>query len=281
MPAAATTPDPDLGKEEFAWFRKVLHQETGICLQPEKADLVRARLYGRVQALGMASYKAYLQALTAPGGEAQAERARAFELMTTNETSFFREERHFEFLRDVAVGLNLRGQAVRVWSAACSTGEEPYSIAMTLAEAIGLHDGKFEVLATDLSDRVLAQAQAGQYALERARGLSHARLSQHCLRGVRTKEGNFLIRREIRERVTFRQLNLSRELAGVGEFDVIFLRNVLIYFDLTTRQQVSMRLGARLREGGYLITGHSETLDERWGFTLCMPTVYQRARGAN
>jgi chemotaxis protein methyltransferase CheR len=150
-------------------------------------------------------------------------------------------------------------RAFRAWSAACSSGEEPYSIAMTLAGALG--EAPWEVLATDLSSRVLARAAAGHYGMGRAKSIPRDCLRAHCLKGVGAQEGTFMIAPQLRSRVTFTQLNLSRALPPLGEFDVIFLRNVMIYFDMATKKEVVGRILACLRPEGHLLIGHSESLN--------------------
>src|SRR6185369_8779910 len=182
----------------------------------------------------------------------------AVDLLTTNETHFFREPRHFDFLRDRILSQHLPSRPFRVWSAACSSGEEPYSIGMTLASALG--DNPWEVLASDLSSRVLERARSGHYPMARARTIPQDSLVAHCLKGTGRHDGTFLVAPHVASRIRFSQINLNAPLPGTGEFDVIFLRNVMIYFDAQTKQQVMGRVIERLCAGGHLMIGHSESL---------------------
>jgi chemotaxis methyl-accepting protein methylase len=167
--------------------------------------------------------------------------------------------KHFDFLRQQVLPALGRGRPVRLWSAACSSGEEPYSLAMTLAESLGA--GPWELVASDISSRVLAQAGRGQYPLSRAEHIDTRLLHKYCLKGVGEQEGSFLVERRLRQRIRFMQINLNQRLPEIGDFDVIFLRNVMIYFDLDTKRQVVERILPRLRPGGYFIVSHSESLN--------------------
>ncbi|OBS09872.1 CheR family methyltransferase [Acidihalobacter prosperus] len=265
-----------LGDREFQAIREFIYRRAGIHLSTAKRALVAGRLEKRLRELGCAGYREYLALLDGdprPGSEAQ----RAIDLLTTNETYFFREQKHFDYLVEhVLPTLTRAPQGLRIWSAACSSGEEPYSIAMTLAEHAGARP--WSVLATDLSQRVLERARAGIYPLDRAERIPRSYLRAYCLRGTGSKEGLFAVARKLRERVEFRTLNLNAELPeGLGLFDVIFLRNVMIYFDLPTKQALIARLIARLRPGGYLFVGHSESLN---GVTSELiveaPSIYRR-----
>jgi chemotaxis protein methyltransferase CheR len=209
----------------------------------------------RLRHFGLESYRAYFARLQ----QDAAERQMAVDLLTTNETYFFREPKHFEFLQTVILPA-LRGQVgLRVWSAACSTGAEPYSIAMLLADQMG--GRRWEVLASDLSSRVLNQARLGRYEMEDAQDIPRSMLHKYCLKGIGSQEGSFIIRPELRRQVEFRQVNLNADLPDIGMFDVIFLRNVMIYFDLETKRRVVQRILPLLRPGGYLFLSHSENLN--------------------
>lgn len=246
-----------LSDAEFDDFQKLLFRIAGITLSSAKKALVVGRLQKRLQHHGLPTFGTYYELLSRP--EHRAELQIAVDLLTTNETSFFREPKHFAFLRDNVLRVVPRGRGIRVWSAASSSGEEPYSIAMTLAD--NLSEAPWEVLGSDLSTRVLARARSGHYALERSEQIPPALLKKYCLKGVGASAGTFLIDRLVRQRVTFRQINLNAPLPDVGIFDVIFLRNVMIYFDLNTKQQVVARLLEKLRPGGYFFVGHSESLN--------------------
>nr|WP_189455898.1 protein-glutamate O-methyltransferase CheR [Lysobacter bugurensis] len=261
---------PVITAHEFEGLRRWLHANAGISLTPAKQPLVTSRLAKRLRELGLSTYTEYLRRL----GSDRAERQAALDLLTTNETYFFREPRHFEYLRSVLP--TLTQSPVRVWSAACSTGEEPYSIAMLLSDALPNHR-QWEVLGTDISSRVLDAARSGHYRLERARNLPPAMLSKHCLKGTGPQAGTMLVRRELRARVRFEPINLNETLPDFGQFDVIFLRNVMIYFDDATKRDVIARLVPALRPGGHFLIGHSESLN---GLTSSLravaPSIYRR-----
>jgi chemotaxis protein methyltransferase CheR len=200
----------------------------------------------------------------------------AVDLLTTNETYFFREPKHFALLRDLAQDASDKNRALRVWSAASSSGEEPYSIAMVLADVMG-EDAPWEVLGTDISTRVLASARRGHYPMERAAQMPQNYLKRFCLKGQGSEAGTLLIERNLRQRVQFQHLNLNAPLPKIGQFDVIFLRNVMIYFSLETKRQVVARLLAQLRPGGHFLIGHSETLNDiNDSLTAVAPSIYRK-----
>ena len=264
---------PVLSDKEFGLLRDWVFTRAGISMSDAKKQLVMGRLQKRVLHHGLPSYGDYHRMISS--GQAREESQIALDLLTTNETYFFREPKHFDFLNARALPERLPGTKFRVWSAACSSGEEPWSIAMSLAEK--LHDGTWEIFASDLSTRVLAQAAAGHYAMERAEHIPRPLLSKYCLRGVGSQEGTFRIGQDLRRRVSFQQINLNEKLPDVGQFDLIFLRNVLIYFNAETKAEVVRRLCAHLRPGGYFFCGHSESLH---GMNLPLapvqPAIYQR-----
>jgi chemotaxis protein methyltransferase CheR len=258
---------------EFQKFQQLLHNLVGIHLPETKKCLLCGRLSKRLREREMGSFGEYYDLLT--GGHDPGELQVALNLLTTNETYFFRESQHFELLRQRILKNVNPARVFRVWSAACSTGEEPYTIAMTLAEELGMSG--WEVLGSDISTRVLEQAQMAHYPIERTKDIPRQCLTRYCLRGVGEQDGTFIIDRELRSKVHFRQINLNNTLPNVGEFDVIFLRNVMIYFDMEKKRQVVSRLMTKLRPGGRLIVGHSESLN---GITDALvqeaPTVYAK-----
>lgn len=241
----------------FQAIRTWIYQSAGINLSHQKKALVMGRLAPRLRHHGLVDYGEYFELLR--GAEHPAELQIAIDLLTTNETYFFREPKHFDFLREKIVAQHPAGRMFRVWSAASSTGEEPYSIAMTLAAT--LKEGPWEVMASDLSSRVLERARSGHYAMARAKTIPRPYLREYCLKGVGSQEGTFLIEPRIRNRVQFAQVNLVGALPRIGEFDVIFVRNVMIYFDPPTKRAVVERLLPYLGSGGYLIVGHSESMN--------------------
>ncbi|MBI5255559.1 MAG: protein-glutamate O-methyltransferase CheR [Burkholderiales bacterium] len=263
----------ELGDREFRQVQAFIHEAAGISLSANKKALVTGRLERRLRERRLTSYAQYLALLRAP--QEAAELQQAIDLLTTNETYFFREPRHFELLRALALDAGRAGRPLRVWSAACSSGEEPYSIAMVLADAQG--ELGWELLASDISTRMLARARAGHYPHTRTEGIPPAYRQRFCLRGTGPQAGTLLVQRALRERVRFAQENLVRALPGLGTFDVIFLRNVMIYFDSDTKREVVARLVTALNRGGHLLIGHSESLTGLHdGLRALAPSVYQR-----
>lgn len=247
-----------LTDQEFSRFQKFLNANTGIALSNAKRSLVSGRLEKRLRELSLENFSEYLRRIGDPAhsGEAQT----AIDLLTTNETYFFREAKHFELLREHALRAMMARGEVRVWSAACSSGEEPYSVAMVLADCLGTN-ANWSVLGTDISTRVLARAARGHYPLARIEHLPEQYLRRYCLRGVGKQTGTMLVDRSLRERVTFQQVNLSQQLPAMPKFDVIFLRNVMIYFGSDTKRAVVERLLPNLQRDGLFLVGHSESLN--------------------
>ncbi|HHQ4527990.1 TPA: CheR family methyltransferase [Aeromonas hydrophila] len=259
-----------LHDDEFAQFQRWIHQTAGIDLSPAKKALVASRLSKRLCHYELESYGDYFSLImNNRGTELQV----ALDLLTTNETYFFREPKHFEFLGNKVLAQRPKERAVRIWSAASSSGEEPYSLAMTLAD--NLNHGSWEVIASDISTRMLEQARAGQYPIERAHNIPQPFLMKYCLKGIGFQEGTFIIDRKLREKVQFHHINLNQELPDIGLFDVILIRNVMIYFNRETKAQVLQRLVPRLHKGGYLIVSHAESLNGLpHGLQLVSPSIY-------
>ena len=263
--------DITLSEPEFDRFRKFIHGVAGIHLSPAKKSMVVGRLGKRLKFHGLSSFGEYHRLLFSRKDEQQI----AVDLLTTNETHFFREPRHFDLLRKRLLPDHPRGQTFRAWSAACSSGEEVYTLTMVLAETLG--ESPWEVLGSDISSRVLAQAESGLYPMSRAEELSADYLKRYCLKGVGSMEGRFVVSSRLRARAHFAQINLTEPLPSTGVFDAIFLRNVMIYFQPETKRQVVERLLTRLRPGGWLFVGHSESLnglvDDLEGIA---PAVYRK-----
>lgn len=258
---------------EFSRFRQLIYQLAGISLSDAKRSLVSGRLVKRLRHYGMDNFSDYLKLLST--AEGRAELQTMVDLLTTNETYFFREQPHFDFLTGTILPALPPTAPLEIWSAACSTGEEVYTLCMVLAEQLGL-ERKWRVTGSDISTQVLATASSGHYPMSCTRGLPERYLKAWCLKGVRSAAGTFLIAPQLRERTRFMQLNLNTDLPDIGSFDVIFLRNVMIYFDLETKRRVVERIAAKLRPGGYLIVGHSESLHGFAGkLRLVRPTIYQ------
>jgi chemotaxis protein methyltransferase CheR len=263
--------DVVLKEKEFVQFRDLIYRIAGISMAPSKKPLVASRLAKRVRHYGLASYSEYFEMISAANG--QSELQMAVDLLTTNETHFFREPKHFDFLRQFILPKRKPGKTLRIWSAACSSGEEPYSIAMLLDEVLG--NAPWEIVASDLSMLVLEKARIGLYPMERMPEIPRHYLSNYCLKGTGTQEGTLLIERKLRDRVQFIQHNLTEAPPKLAEFDVIFLRNVMIYFDQETKRQVVSRLLSKLCPGGHFLVGHSETLNGiNEEVRLVQPAIY-------
>lgn len=265
-----------------------MHREAGIHLGPAKKALVFGRLAKRVRQLGLRSFGAYYRRITGPNAD-PAELTYMLDCICTNETHFFREPRHFHLLEQsicprwrAEADAHQRGRLVRVWSAACSTGEEPYTLAMVLARHLPPEEGwQIRILATDLSTKVLARAREAIWPLEKSKEIPDSYRKAYMLRGTGPQEGKMRAGPEIRALVEFQRMNLRHERYEVrGPFDLIFCRNVLIYFDQELKRKVIDRLLDRLAPDGHLFLGSAETLN---GLTdrvkTVQPAVY-RLQGA-
>jgi len=283
---------PHLSDQEFLLLRALIYREAGIHLTSAKKALVIARLSRRLRALGLRSFGAYHELVSGPEGSA--ERVQMLDAISTNETSFFRERKHFDFLerqllprwREEAAATR-RPRCVRAWSAGCSSGEEPYSLAMVLLKHLPPCEGwHIDILATDLSTRVLERARAGCWPIAKAEAIPGEYRRAFMLRGVREREGTMKVGPELRAVVRFAQLNLRADrYPAPRNCDLVFCRNVLIYFDQATRAHITSRLLEHLLPGGYLFLGHAETLHTIGANDLVtvMPTVFARrsADGGN
>jgi len=271
-----------LKKGEFRLFQSLIHREAGIFLAEAKTVLVEGRLARRLRELDL-DFGAYYRLVEAD----QRERVRMLDCICTNETHFFREPRQFEFLEDhVYPEWQSRAQAgqmsrrVRVWSAGCSTGEEPYSLAMSFLARFPPSSGwEIDILATDLSTRVLEAAKSAVWPMEKAREIPERYLKAFMLKGTGPQEGRARAGRAIRSVVRFQRLNLNSEpFLLAGRFDLILCRNVLIYFDAQSKARVLGRLLDRLDTQGYLLLGHSETVTGLSARTRSVgPTIYAHA----
>lgn len=261
-----------LRNEEFTQIQQLMHRVAGLHLHDSKEMFVSGRLIKRVLERQCSTFCEYIQLIQTDKSELQ----NAIDLLTTHETYFFREEQHFEFLQnEILPQLDTSRGPVRIWSAACSSGEEPYSIAMTLAERLG--ERPWEVVASDISTMVLQQAKSGHYKMAEVEELPKHLLHKYCLRGIGCQEGTVLVSPKIRDRVHFHRVNLNKPLPALGKFDVIFLRNVMIYFNMETKQELLKRLNASLKQEGYLFTSHSETLNGVFDeLSLVRPSIYRK-----
>lgn len=259
---------------EFELFQHLIYDHAGIFLAPGKKIMVASRLARRLQYYNLPTYGQYYQLVKS--SKYQHEFQVMVDILTTNETYFFREPQHFEFLSD-AVLKHWTGEHFKVWSAACSSGEEAYSLAIVLAEA--LRNRHWEVLGSDISSRVLDTARSGVYLLDRLENMDKKLLEKYCLRGVRSQEGYFGVDEKLKSRTHFEQINLVKPLSADLKhyFDVIFLRNVLIYFDQDTKKAVVERVLQTLKPGGYFFISHAENLHD---FTdhleLVKPSIFKK-----
>ncbi len=244
-----------LRPETFNRIRDYVYQHAGILIGAEKNSMVVSRLWRRLDALGLTDFEQYLDWVNSEHGKA--EQVHMLDQLTTNETYFFREPAHFNRLQHQILP-GLKKDKVRVWCGAASSGEEPYSLAMVLQDCLG--DAPWELLATDLSSKVLVQAKRGLYRMERLEQMPPNYLKRFCRRGVQQYDGMLMVEPQLRRRVQFVQHNLLEPLRDNDGFDVIFLRNVLIYFDQATKQRVIDNVVRQLRPGGWLITGHCDSL---------------------
>ena len=259
--------------EHFRVISERIYAFSGIKLPDAKREMVYARLARRLRTLGLASFDDYVRYLELEPAEWE----HCTNALTTNVTAFYREEHHFGILAAHAQATARAGEPFRVWSAGCSTGEEPYTIAMCLAEALG--PGRFEVLATDLDTQVLAHAREGVYPLASVLRLPEVRQKAYFLRGTGRHEGRARVRPEIAAHVQFDRVNLmDNEWPVEPGLDAIFCRNVMIYFDKPTQRRLVERFAALLRPTGLFFAGHAESLlDQGRCFRLRGQTVYERA----
>jgi len=258
---------------EFNSFRTFIYDQAGINLSDEKKTLVTSRLSKRLRHYSFTTFQEYFDLVIA--SQQNGERQTAIDLLTTNETYFFREPKHFEFLEKEVLLKLTNKKNFRVWSAASSTGEEAYSIAMLLDDILGFNP--WEIFASDISSRVLKKAQQGHYLQHRIDGIPKKYLKKYCLKGMGEQEGTLLIDKNLRQKVIFKSVNLKQPLGEVGCFDVIFLRNVLIYFDMETKKLIIKQLIEKLKPNGYLFIGHSESLKSiHDGLETIIPTVYKK-----
>ncbi len=261
MASAATSSDAvkrefDLSDRDFQQVRRLIYEHAGISLSPSKREMVYSRLSRRLRQKGMQSFEDYLKLLE----DGDAEEWEAFtNALTTNLTAFFREAHHFPILADHIAQSKGRRQML-LWCAAASTGEEPYSMAMTMADLFGSVSPPVKILATDVDTNVLAKAQQGIYSMERLEKMPGDKLKRYFLKGAGDQAGSARVRPELRDMITFRRLNLLDESWPVrGPFEAIFCRNVMIYFDKATQYQILRKFVPLLAHDGLLFAGHSES----------------------
>ena len=267
--------------QDFSRLRELVYQHTGIRMADNRRDLIYGRLSRRLRALGLHSFGAYCRLIEDGHGD----ELEAFtNAVTTNLTAFFREAHHFDYLADTLIPdllkRNRDSRRIRLWSAGCSTGEEPYTLAMMLRENIpDIHNWDVRILATDLDSEVLAKAAAGIYEQQNIQRVLGDRLQRWFRKGTGIHKGKAKVLSELQELIAFRKLNLMESWPMKGPFDVIFCRNVLIYFDKPTQKKLFERFAGILVQEGHLFIGHSESpMDLTDRFTLIGQSIYKKNR---
>ena len=263
--------------KDFQRIKRIVYDYAGIDLNESKKNLVYNRLAKRIRFLNQDSFKEYLDYVEKMGKE---EFVHLINAITTNLTFFFRENHHFEYLAETVIpGLlkaNANSKKIRIWSAGCSTGEEPYSIAIVLKETVP-QGWDAKVIATDLDSNVVQTATNGVYAMDRLKGVTEARKKRWFLKGKGSVEGKVKVKDELKHSIEFGQLNLMEDWPIKDSIDVIFCRNVVIYFDKATQSRLFDRYAERLPMGGHLFVGHSESLYNVCDrFELLGKTIYQK-----
>lgn len=262
-----------LSDTEFGLLQRLFYDQVGIQLPPVKRPLVCGRLSKRLAALRLDSYQQYYKHLISVQGAGELEIA--IDLITTHETYFFREPQHFNYLQNIILPGIQGTQTFRVWSAASSTGEEAFTLAMVLAEHRS--PKSWSVVGSDVSLAVLSSARKGLFSLGRGDKIPPHYLKRYCLKGNDRYEGYFLVERELRDKVEFVPGNLTKPCPELGMFDLIMLRNVLIYFDMATKQLVLKHVLERLKPGCWLMVGHSESLQGLpLGGEQVAPSIYRK-----
>lgn len=266
-----------LTEETFEGFRRLIYEVAGINLPSSKQTLVAGRLRQRIKSLDLNGYQEYYTLLTSAKGRFNGEIQIFINLLTTNETYFFREGQHFDYLTSEVLPNIERNRPFRIWSSASSSGEEPYSVAMLLADKLGF-TGSWEVHATDISKAVLTHAEAGCYSANGIKGVSPDYQRRFLKKVVKSGDTYYEIIPELKRRVKFVHYNLVTSPRPSPLFDIILCRNVLIYFDVETKQRVVDRLTDNLQVNGLLFTGRSETLSTiKSDLKMVQPSIYKKA----
>ena len=270
---------PELSERDFKLLSRLIHDHSGISLGEHKQSLVRARVVRRLRALGIPTFKKYYDYVT-QDKDGQDEIRHLLDAISTNLTEFFREPAHFEYLKRVLFPRWKNEPQIRILSAGCSTGEEPYSIAICAKETFGAGGmNNVRIVAGDLCTRVLARAKAGVYELNKLKSLTGERLHGSFLKGTGSNTGLVSVIPDLRASIEFLHLNLTEPFPIDVAFHAIFCRNVAIYFDRPTRAKVFEKLGRQLVPGGTLFVGHAESLTEySRDYEYVQPSVYLRKR---
>lgn len=265
---------------QFQKFSALVYEKTGIYLKSEKKELLNARLGKRLRALGLESFKDYHDyVMRDASGE---ELVQMIDVVSTNFTSFFRESSHFDLLAARVLPELIKSsrgkREITLWSSACSSGEEPYTMAMVVADYLTHHSGwSFRIMATDISTKVLSQAQRGVYTSDRVAKVPAPFLKKFYQKGVGASAGYVKIKDSLRQHIAFSRFNLMHEFPWREELDVIFCRNVMIYFNRQTQQELISKFYRALVPGGYLFIGHSESITSlEHDFTQVDATAYQK-----
>lgn len=278
----ARIPDsiPALNASEYQKISQLAYEHFGLDLRGGKQSLIVARLGKKLRELGLGSFQHYYDYVKADRSGAAL--AGMVDQLTTNHTSFFREPRHFDFLRKTIFPALRSRSRIYLWSAACSSGEEPYSIAMSLLEEAPREAAlKVKIKATDISTRMLEKAVAGNYPVERVDGIPDLLLQRYLVKGQGNDSGAFQFRKEVRAMIGFERLNLMDTLPEDYCCSVIFCRNIMIYFDKPTQESLIKRLSAHIEDGGYLFIGHSESLNSlSHGLEYVCPATYRKPGGS-
>lgn len=263
----------EVSASAYKAIREFIYKEAGIDLGVAKQMLVSSRLNKRLRHHQLDNFDQYADMVINNNG---IERQMAIDLLTTNETYFFREAEHFNSLKKLVLQHHPKDRMLRLWSAASSSGEEAYSIAMVLDDFFGAR-GKWEIFGSDISRRIIEKAKKGLYQCHRIDAIPKDFFQKYCLKGSGEYEGFLLIDKNLRAKIRFAEINLTKPLPEVGQFDVIFLRNVLIYFDDKTKENIIRSLTSKLRSKGLLFIGHSESLKGMdLPIELIAPTTYQK-----
>lgn len=272
--------NPTMSDQEFARLSDLFYNHTGITLPHTKKNMLTSRLMKRLKTLGLRCFGEYYDYIVGEGRDS--EFLNAVDMVSTNKTEFFRESNHFAYLKETALPdmVTLRAsqgkKKIEIWSAGCSSGEEVYSLAMTAGEFLGNYSFQFLITGTDISHRMLEKARRAVYSRPEIQGIPPELLRKYFLRGTRSQSGYYRVVPELRSKVNIQHLNLMGDSWSMQP-DVIFCRNVMIYFDHETRNRLINRFYSRLSKDGYLFIGHSETLHGmKTDFRLVVPTIYRK-----
>jgi chemotaxis protein methyltransferase CheR len=273
----------EMGDDEFKRFSSLIQAEFGIKMPPTKKILLQSRFQKRLRALGMQSYKEYCDYVFSEKGHTQ-ERSHLIDVVTTNTTHFFREPKHWDIMNSIALpdlwerGIGGRGKKLKIWSAGCSSGEEPYTLAMVLSEWAAKNNGfDFSILGTDISCEILQKAMRAIYPMDRANDIPMELKKKYILKGKNKAKPLIKMDRYLRGKITFQRLNFMEDFRLPEQQDIIFCRNVVIYFDRATQVVLFNKFCNNLKKDGYLFIGHSESLS---GMELPIkqvaPTVFKK-----